>query len=64
MKKNNWTKIEYELPNFNGRVIVKYLFKNQLIEKDAWYETGDRRFKKGFSLIPKNVEVLEWKLKL
>ena len=57
-----WIKIEDKLPDFNGRVKVKYLDKGQIKEKEAWYETGNRRFEKGFSLLPKHViaNIIEW----
>lgn len=61
---SDWIKVENSLPNFNGKVIIKYIEKDDEIkERRAWYETGNRRFPEGFSLIPKYIlsNIIEWK---
>ena len=58
--KETWYNVERP-PDFNGRVEVRYLEKGKIKAGKAWYETGDRRFPKGFSLLPKHIEVLAWK---
>lgn len=57
---SEWIKVDDSLPNFNGKVHIRYVDKAALKEREAWYETGNRRFPKGFSLIPKHIIVLEW----
>ncbi len=59
---DEWIKIKERRPNYNGKVRIKYLDNNQIKERDAWYETGNRRFKKGFSLLPKYIieGIIEW----
>jgi hypothetical protein len=49
-------------PNFNGRVHIKYLENGKIKERECWYETGDRRFPKGFSLLPPYLidKIISW----
>lgn len=54
-----WNSVNH-LPNFNGRVEVK-LENERVLE--CWYETGNRRFPQGFSLLnPRLIPLItEWR---
>ncbi len=59
-----WIKIENRLPDFNGKVVVKYYDENNEVkEQIAWFETGDRKFARGFSMMPpyKINRIFAWK---
>lgn len=59
-----WIKVEDRLPDFNGQVTVRYYDENDEIkEQVAWYETGNRIFPRGFSLMPphKLRRIVSWK---
>jgi hypothetical protein len=51
-----------KLPNFNGKVSVKIVKNGVETIMCCWYETGNRRFPQGFSLLdPKLIPyVTEW----
>lgn len=55
--------IQDSLPDFNGRVIVRYEDEGELKRYECWYETGNRRFTQGFSLLPPYLipRIVEWK---
>jgi hypothetical protein len=55
----SWTPVKI-LPDFNGKVEVKLKDGTVL---SCWYETGNRRFPKGFSLLnPRLIPtIVEWR---
>lgn len=54
--------IQDALPNFNGRVIIRYEHEGELKRYECWYETGNRRFTQGFSLLPPYLipKIVDW----
>lgn len=56
---SNWISVK-TLPDFNGKVEVK-LESGEVLK--CWYETGNRRFPQGFSLLnPRLIpSIIEWR---
>jgi hypothetical protein len=52
-----------KLPDFNGRVEVKIIQEDKETILSCWYETGNRRFPQGFSLLnPRLIPfIVEWR---
>lgn len=59
-----WNSVD-TLPDFNGKVEVKIDKDGEETILSCWYETGDRRFPQGFSLLnPRLIPfIVEWRKK-